>query len=113
MKKLMLHLIVLICLTLSTAQRPVDAVLEPEKTVRAIYFRPNDRKPLPDIDLNLATLLTQTQQSYAEVMEQQGFGSKTFQVETDDTGNESEPRRFAGLPFPSFSFNTTFWRGNL
>ena len=67
--------------------RTAAANLEPEKTVRAIYFRPNDREPLPDIDVDLARILTQTQQSYAEVMEQQGFGSKTFQIETDDTGN--------------------------
>ena len=88
MKKLMLHLIVfvLMCLTLSIAQLPVAAPLEPVKMVRTIYFLPNDRQPQPDIDVKLETIITHTQQSYAEMMEQQGFGSKTFQVEADDTG---------------------------
>ena len=55
-------------------------------TVRVIYFLPNDRQPQSDIDTKLETIITHTQQSYAEVMEQQGFGKKTFRIETDDTG---------------------------
>ncbi len=58
----------------------------PENMVRVIYFLPNDRQPQPDIDAKLDTLIKNVQQSYAEVMEKQGFGRKTFRLETDDTG---------------------------
>ena len=58
----------------------------PENLVRVIYFVPNDRQPQPDIDATLDTLVKHVQQSYAEVMEKQGFGRKTFRLETDGTG---------------------------
>ena len=58
----------------------------PENMVRVIYFLPNDRQPQPDIDAKLDTLIKNVQQSYAEVMEKQGFGRKTFRLETDGTG---------------------------
>ena len=56
------------------------------RTVRMIYFLPNDRQPQPDIDAKLDTLIKDVQQSYAEVMEYHGFGRKTFPLETDSDG---------------------------
>ena len=55
-------------------------------TVRLIYFRPNDRTPQKDIDAKMDRLMKDVQQSYAEVMENHGFGGKTFRLETDTTG---------------------------
>ena len=58
-----------------------DAPLE--NVVRVIYFVPNDRRPQPDIDAQLNTLMKEAQQFYADVMETYGFGRKTFRLETD------------------------------
>ena len=55
-------------------------------TVRLIYFVPNDRAPQRDIDTKLDRLIRDAQQSFAEVMENHGFGRKTFQFETDTSG---------------------------
>ena len=56
-------------------------------TVRLIYFLPNDRAPQRDIDTKLDRLIKDAQQSFAEVMENHGFGRKTFQFEMDTSGN--------------------------
>ena len=55
--------------------------------VRIIYFLPKDRQPQPDIDEKLDTLIKDVQTFYAEQMEAHGFGRKTFQIETDASGN--------------------------
>ena len=55
--------------------------------VRLIYFLPNDRSPQPDIDTRMDTLIKDVQQVFAGQMEHYGFGRKTFQFETDATGN--------------------------
>ena len=55
--------------------------------VRVIYFMPNDRTTQPDIDSTLDSLLKEAQQFYADVMESNGFGRKTFSLETDTDEN--------------------------
>ena len=54
--------------------------------VRIVYFLPNDRQPQPDIEEKLDRLIKDVQTFYAEQMEAHGFGRKTFQIETDATG---------------------------
>ena len=56
------------------------------RTVRLIYFLPNDRAPQKDINAEMDRLIKDVQQSYAEVMENHGFGRKTFRLETDSDG---------------------------
>ena len=55
-------------------------------TVRLIYFVPSDRKAQDDIDEKLDSMIRNVQESYAEQMENHGFGSKTFRFETDAAG---------------------------
>ena len=55
--------------------------------VSLIYFLPSDRDPQPDINSKLNILIKNAQQFYATQMEFQGFGSKTFTFETDQSGN--------------------------
>ncbi|MYK93992.1 hypothetical protein F4009_08345, partial [Candidatus Poribacteria bacterium] len=62
----------------STPSRPV---------VRLIYFLPRDRRPRPDIDVQMDRLIKDIQTFYADEMERHGFGRKTFQFETDTDGN--------------------------
>ena len=56
------------------------------RTVRLIYFLPNDRSSQQDIDTKLDTLIRDIQQFYADEMEHHNFGRKTFTFETDATG---------------------------
>ena len=56
------------------------------RTVRLIYFLPNDRTPQQDIDAKLDEVMKNVQLSYEEVMEYHGFGRRTFTLETDATG---------------------------
>ena len=55
--------------------------------VRLIYFLPSDRSPQRDIDTRMDTLIKDAQLVFAGQMEHYGFGRKTFQFETDATGN--------------------------
>ncbi len=61
--------------------------VSPEYVVRVIYVVPNDRKPDPNMDTKLDTLMKETQQFYADLMAYHGFDRKTFRLETDATGN--------------------------
>ena len=56
------------------------------RTVRLIYFLPNDRTPQQDIDAKMDEVMKNVQLSYEEVMEYHGFGRRTFTLETDATG---------------------------
>ena len=51
--------------------------------VRIIYFLPRDRSPQPDIWAKLDKLIRDIQTFYADQMERNGFGKKTFTFETD------------------------------
>ncbi len=60
--------------------------LQQREMVRLIYFRPINRRAQPDIDTKLDRLIKDVQQFYAQQMQNQGFGRKTFAFETDTTG---------------------------
>ena len=59
---------------------------ESRPIVRLIYFLPNDRDPQSDIDTKMDELIRNVQQGYAEMMQDHGFGRKTFLYETDTDG---------------------------
>ena len=54
--------------------------------VRILYFLPRDRSLQPGIWTKLNTLLGNVQRFYANQMEINGFGRKTFMFETDESG---------------------------
>ncbi len=54
--------------------------------VRILYFLPRDRSIQPGIWTKLNTLLRNVQRFYANQMEINGFGRKTFTFETDENG---------------------------
>ena len=64
---------------------PYRAVSE-EDMVRIVYFLPRDRSMQPDIWNKLDTLIRDVQSFYANQMERNGFGRKTFTFETDENG---------------------------
>ena len=55
--------------------------------VRVVYFTPRDRIAQPGIWHKLDTLIRDVQRFYADQMEINGFGRKTFTVETNETGH--------------------------
>ncbi len=52
--------------------------------VRIIYFIPNNRSPQPDMWTKLDRLIRNVQDLYADQMEANGFGRKSFSIETDE-----------------------------
>ena len=57
-----------------------------QEIVRIIYFLPRDRRMQPDMWTKLDTLIRDVQSLYANEMERNGFGRKTFTFETDADG---------------------------
>ena len=83
------------------------------RTVRVIYFLPNDRQPQPDIDTKIDRLIKDGQQSYAEVMENHGFGRKTFRLETDIDGKvvvHHVNGRFSDAYYHTDTYNKVVWQ---
>ena len=72
--------------TLHAAKQQADMKLGELHTVRLVYFLPKDRSPQPNIDSEMDALIRNVQQSYAEQLENHGFGRRTFRFETDATG---------------------------
>ena len=68
-----------------TGLQQLESELPP--TVRTIYVYPNDGSPEPNIDTTLDALIKETQEFYANQMENHGFGRKTFTFEKDANGN--------------------------
>ncbi|MCY4401671.1 MAG: hypothetical protein OXD54_03765 [Candidatus Poribacteria bacterium] len=58
-----------------------------DNIVKLFYFLPNDRVAQPNINEKMDDLIKKAQQFYANEMEKNGFGRKTFTYETDKTGN--------------------------
>ena len=56
------------------------------RTVRMIYFLPNDRPYRADIVQKMKDGIRKIQTFYAEQMEAHGYGQVTFRVETDSQG---------------------------
>ena len=62
-----------------------ENVREP-RTVRLIYFLPNDRPYRADVVQRMKDEIREIQTLYAEQMNAHGYGEATFRVETDSQG---------------------------
>ena len=71
---------------LPAAKRLQDLNVGEPRTVRLLYFLPNDRPYRADVVQNMKTQILEIQTFYAEQMAVHGHGNKTFQIETDDQG---------------------------
>ena len=67
----------------------------PPRTVRMIYFLPNDRPFRQEVVDSMKVVIRQAQTFYAEQMEAHGYGNRTFRIETDAQG-EPLVHRFDG-----------------
>ena len=71
------------------AKRLADLDVGEPRTVRMIYFLPNDRPYRAGVVDSMKTTIRQVQTFYAEQMQAHGHGEKIFRFETDD---QDEPR---------------------
>ena len=81
--RLYVTITVLLCLLLPNY---AQAQQQKRPIVRLIYFLPRDRQAQPDIDEKMDTLIKDVQQAYAGILEDHGFGRKTFKYETNARG---------------------------
>ena len=86
MKKTLSFLFIVICVVALFPHTSRAQELPPRPIVRLIYFYPRDRAPQPNIDEKIDKLIKDTQEFYAQQMENHGFGRKTFVFETDAQG---------------------------
>ena len=68
------------------AKRLADLDVGEPRTVRMIYFLPNDRSYQSGVANSIKTTIRQLQTFYSEQMQAHGHGGKTFRFETDDQG---------------------------
>ncbi len=72
--------------THAAAKRLADLNVGEPRTVRLIYFLPNDRPFSAEVVQKMKDEIRRIQTFYAEQMEAHGYGAKTFRIETDDQG---------------------------
>ena len=69
------------------AAKPLAALnVGKPRTVRMIYFLPNDRPYRADVVDSMKTMIRQVQTFYAEQMQAHGYGDRPFRFETDAQG---------------------------
>ena len=72
--------------TTYAAGKPADLDVGESRTVRMIYFLPNNRPFRASVIDSMKTTIRQVQTFYAEQMQAHGLGNKTFRFETDAEG---------------------------
>ena len=68
------------------AKRPAALNVGEPRTVRMIYFLPNDWPYRSDVVDSMKTLIRQAQTFFGEQMRAHGYGNRTFRIETDAQG---------------------------
>ena len=76
------------------------------RTVRMIYFLPNDRPYRTDVVQKMKDEILKAQTFYAEQMEAHGYGKVAFRVETDPQGEPIVHRMDGGHPDTHYLDNT-------
>ena len=71
------------------------------RTVRMIYFLPNDRPYRPKVVQQMKDMIRTVQTFFAEQMQAHGYGKKTFRFETNNKG-EPKVHRVDGLHSDSY-----------
>ena len=69
------------------AKRLADSDAGETRTVRLIYFLPNDRSFNSDVVDSMKARIPRIQTFFLQQMQARGHGTKTFQFETDDQGD--------------------------
>ena len=102
--------IVLIVLGMEEIGYGQDLNVGEPRTVRMIYFLPNDRPYRPEVVQNMKDMIRTVQTFFADQMEAHGYGRKTFRFEADDKG-EPKVHRVDGLHSDSYYLaNNVYWQ---
>lgn len=75
------------------------------RTVRLIYFRPNDRPFRQEVVDSMKMVIRYTQTFYAEQMQAHGYGNKTFRFETNAKGKPKVHRVVGQYPGNHYGFS--------
>ena len=70
----------------AASKQALNLNVGPPRTVRMIYFLPNDRPFRASVVDSMKRTVRQVQTFYGEQMQAHGYGYKTFDVETDAQG---------------------------
>ena len=70
----------------SAAKPVVDLNVGKPRTVRLVYFSPNDRPFGQEVDETMKRSIRKVQNFYAEQMQAHGYGDRTFRIESDANG---------------------------
>ena len=74
------------------------------RTVRMIYFLPNDRPYQADVVQKMKDEILTVQTFFTEQMQAHGYGKKTFRFETDAKGNPKVHRVDGQHPFRHYDY---------
>ena len=91
--------------TRPAAKRPANLNVGEPRTVRMIYFLPNDRPYRQEVVDSMKVVIRRVQTFYAEQMDAQGYGIRTIHFETDPRGEPLVHRVDGGHP-ESHYYNT-------
>ena len=84
--KLYFVIILLVFFSLIVLPKGFTQAALSQPSVQLVYFLPSNRAPHPNIDAKIDGLIKDIQNFYANEMERNGFGRKTFRFETDANG---------------------------
>ena len=87
---------------LPAAKRPADLNVGEPRTVRMIYFLPNDWPYRADVVDSIKTVIKQSQTFYREQMKAHGYGDRTFAFESDAQGEPLVHRVDGRHPFSHY-----------
>ena len=89
-------------------KRLADRNVGEPRTVRMIYFLPNDRPFRQKVVDSMKAVIRYTQTFFAEQMQAHGYVNKTFRFETDDYGEPVVHRVDGQFPDSMFDENILF-----
>ncbi len=87
-------------------KRLADLNVGEPRTVRMIYFLPNDRPYREEVVDSIKETIAQVQETYSEQMHAHGFGNLTFGFETDEQGSPLVHRVDGQHPDSNYLDNT-------
>ena len=88
------------------AKRPAVSDSGQTRTLRLIYFLPNDRSFNPDVVDTIKARIPRLQTFFSRQMQAHGHGTKTFQVETEEQGDPAVHR--VDAPYSDASYLSSY-----
>ena len=90
----------------AATKHALDLNVGEPRTVRMIYFLPNDRSFRQEVVQKMKVTIRQIQTFFAEQMQTHGYGNKTFRFETDAQGEPMVHRMDGQNPTDHYSNHT-------